>query len=66
MTKNSSVGDQFAARAFALLNDKITIELVSTIRHYLSEDHYDGQTHNRIHFPNVTMEDINKLTGENS
>ena len=29
MTKNSSVGDQFAARALALLNDKITIKLCS-------------------------------------
>jgi hypothetical protein len=58
MQKNSSVGDQFAARAFALLNDKMTIEIVSTIKHYLTEDHYDGQTHNRLHFPNITRNDL--------
>jgi len=58
MTKNSSVGDQFAARAFALLNDKFTIEIVSTIKHYLTDDHYDGQTHNRFHFPNITIKDL--------
>tara|TARA_R100000152_G_C6773727_1_gene201188 strand:+ start:586 stop:1812 length:1227 start_codon:yes stop_codon:yes gene_type:complete len=58
MQKNSSVGDQFAARAFALLNDKMTVEIVSTIKHYLTDDHYDGQTHNRLHFPNITRNDL--------
>jgi hypothetical protein len=32
---NSSVGDQYAARALALLNDKITSELVYTIKKYI-------------------------------
>ena len=38
MTKHSSLGDQFAARAFALLNDAMTIQLVSTINHYLTSN----------------------------
>ena len=58
MTKNSSVGDQFAARAFALLNDTHTCSIVSTIKHYLTEDHYDGQTHNRIDFSRMTLKDL--------
>ena len=32
---NSSVGDQYVARALALLNDRQTIELVSTIARYI-------------------------------
>lgn len=35
MAKGSSVGDQFVARALALLNDTMTVALVSTIRTYL-------------------------------
>ena len=62
MTKHSSVGDQFAARAFALLNDKMTVSIVSTINHYLSDNHYEGQTHCRLHFPNVTMKELKQFT----
>lgn len=36
MAKGSSLGDQFAARALALLNDSFTIKIVSTIRRYLT------------------------------
>ena len=35
MSKGSSLGDQFAARAFALLNDTMTIKMVNTIKRYL-------------------------------
>jgi len=59
MTKNSSVGDQFAARAMALLNDKVTITLVNTIKRYLNdEEHYDGQFDTRISFDDFTHESI--------
>ena len=66
LTKHSSVGDQFAARAFALLNDKMTVALVSTINHYLSKEHYDGQTEHRIKFDEVTHDEITKIcNGQN-
>lgn len=32
---NSSVGDQYVARALALLNDNVVVEMVSTIKSYL-------------------------------
>lgn len=35
MSEGSSLGDQFAARAFALLNDTMTIRMVNTIKRYL-------------------------------
>ena len=35
MSEGSSLGDQFAARAFALLNDTMTIKMVNTIKRYL-------------------------------
>ena len=35
MAKGSSLGDQFATRAFALLNDNMTVARVNTIRGYL-------------------------------
>ena len=36
MQSGASVGDQFASRAFACMNDEMTIGLVSTIRNYVS------------------------------
>jgi hypothetical protein len=36
--RNSSRGDQFAARAMALLNDETTIEMVSTIKEYIPNE----------------------------
>tara|TARA_R100001510_G_scaffold1826_1_gene1413 strand:- start:1898 stop:3034 length:1137 start_codon:yes stop_codon:yes gene_type:complete len=36
MARGSSVGDQFAARALALLNDKLTIQVVNTIKRYIN------------------------------
>ena len=35
MSAGSSLGDQFAARAMALLNDNLTIQIVNTIKRYL-------------------------------
>ena len=58
MTKNSSVGDQFAARAFALLNDELTVKIVSTINHYLTDGHYSGQTEHRIDLDSITIKEI--------
>tara|TARA_R110000824_G_scaffold372145_2_gene562229 strand:+ start:1356 stop:2543 length:1188 start_codon:yes stop_codon:yes gene_type:complete len=51
MTKHSSVGDQFAARALALLNDSLTIERVSTIKGYLNrKEHVEGQQKHRFNW----------------
>ena len=36
MAGGSSLGDQFAARALALLNDRFTITIVNTIKRYLN------------------------------
>jgi len=36
MARGSSLGDQFATRAFALLNDNMTVARVSTIKGYLN------------------------------
>ena len=54
MTKHSSLGDQFAARAMALLNDNITSKIVSTIKNYLKDDeHIEGQQTHRLDFDNL-------------
>lgn len=43
LASGSSIGDQFATRALALLNDTVVVEMVSTIRSYLPpEDTRDG------------------------
>ena len=34
---NSSLGDQFASRALALLNDKLTVKLIYTIDRYIPD-----------------------------
>ena len=38
MTNNSTLGDQFATRAIAMMNDVITIQRVNTIRRYIPEE----------------------------
>ena len=54
MTKHSSLGDQFAARAMALLNDNITLTIISTIKNYLKDDeHIEGQVAHRVDFNNL-------------
>ena len=35
MARGSSVGDQFVARALALLNDTVTVKIVNTIGRFL-------------------------------
>ena len=47
-----SLGDQYAARALALLNDKQTLELVSTLRGY--------QTYKAIH--RVDLDAVSELS----
>lgn len=49
MNSDSSVGDQFATRALALLNDSIVINMVSTIRRYVEDE------------PNTVRDDNNGL-----
>ena len=49
MSRGSSLGDQFAARALALLNDTIAIQIVSTIRRYIVEE------------PNKNRVDLNEV-----
>jgi len=51
MAKGSSLGDQFAARALALLNDTFTIQIVSTIRRYL----VGNKNENRFDFDEIEM-----------
>ena len=48
LTKHSSVGDQFAARALALMNDDFTIKIVRTIDSYITSA------------PNINRADINE------
>ena len=50
LSSDSNVGDQFATRAIALMNDVITIERVNTIKRYLPEagGYEIGQTKYRI------------------
>lgn len=43
MTTGSSVGDQFAARAIALMNDVITVNRVDTIKRYIQNMEEDQQ-----------------------
>ena len=45
---NSSVGDQYAARALALLNDDVTVELVYTIARYLPSAVREGKIESRF------------------
>jgi hypothetical protein len=47
MTTGSSVGDQFAARAIALMNDIITVARVNTIKRYI-EGLEEGQKRHRF------------------
>jgi hypothetical protein len=51
MSAGSSLGDQFAARAMALLNDNMTIQIVNTIRRYLISE------------PNKNRRDFDEMRG---
>lgn len=46
--RNSSKGDQFAARAMALLNDKMTVAMVNTIKSYIPKEILEGKKECRI------------------
>ena len=61
MTKKSSIGDQFAARAMALFNDKLTVKLVNTINRYLDDAHVEGQYLCRIDFDEFNHKNIDTL-----
>lgn len=52
--RNSSKGDQFAARAMALLNDSMTVAMVHTIKSYIPQDILDRKIECRINslYPN--------------
>ena len=53
---NSSLGDQYAARALALLNDNVTVKLVSTIAKYVPRSVLEGEKESRF---GIEWEDIN-------
>ena len=44
LAPDSPLGDQYAARALALINDNITIGIVNTIKRYIT----DGDNENRV------------------
>ena len=54
---NSSLGDQYAARALALLNDNVTVKLVSTIAKYVPRSIVEGERTSRL---GVKWEHINE------
>jgi len=58
---NSSLGDQYVARALALLNDKTTIELVNTIRRYIPKIILDGMMESRLDYDGLTAKDLQEL-----
>ena len=45
---NSSLGDQYAARALALLNDNVTVKLVNTIGRYIPTKVMNGEVKSRF------------------
>jgi len=47
LSSGASVGDQFAARAFACMNDTMLVKLVSTVRRYI-QNHEAGQEDLRL------------------
>lgn len=61
MSKNSSIGDQFAARAFALLNDSMTVARVNTVSRYLNERHKEGQIFQRANIKEFCDEDVKEI-----
>jgi hypothetical protein len=53
---NSSLGDQYAARALALLNDHVTIKLVNTIQKYVPEEARRREFESRFLLPVAEMD----------
>jgi len=60
---NTSLGDQYAARALALLNDNVTIQLVNTIQRYVPTAVLNGEMESRFDFENLTGSDIRDRLG---
>tara|TARA_Y100001973_G_scaffold47115_3_gene70234 strand:+ start:4077 stop:5294 length:1218 start_codon:yes stop_codon:yes gene_type:complete len=48
LSSGAAVGDQFAARAMAAMNDTMLVKLVSTVSRYLSGEQTEGQTTVRL------------------
>tara|TARA_R110000744_G_scaffold285914_1_gene397251 strand:- start:1737 stop:3125 length:1389 start_codon:yes stop_codon:yes gene_type:complete len=53
---NSSLGDQYAARALALLNDHVTVKLVNTIEKYIPEQARLRRVESRFLLPVAEMD----------
>ena len=54
----TSVGDQMVARAYAFLNDMVTVEIVNTIGGYLNQK---DMSEHRLNFEELIDSDVNKL-----
>ena len=48
LSSGAAVGDQFAARAMAAMNDTMLVKLVSTVSRYLGPEQTEGQTKVRL------------------
>jgi hypothetical protein len=48
MQSGASVGDQFASRAFACMNDKMTVQMVSTLRGYFTDEMRENPTEHKV------------------
>ena len=60
---NTSLGDQYAARALALLNDTVTVQLVNTIQRYVPKDVLEGKMESRLNFESLKGSDIKNRLG---
>jgi len=60
----SSLGDQFAARALALLNDNVTVKLVHTIKRHIEEDVLNGERESRYPIPIPEIDNMTELWRE--
>lgn len=59
---NSSLGDQFAARALTVMNDKLAFKLVSTIKGYIPNELTSNNNFPRTKTSRIPM--FNEITGE--
>ena len=54
----TSIGDQMVARAYAFLNDSVTVQIVNTIGGYLKQE---DMSEHRLNFEELIDSDVNKL-----
>lgn len=54
----TSIGDQMVARAYAFLNDSVTVQMVNTIGGYLKQR---DMSEHRLNFEELINSDVNKL-----